>query len=61
MSQTHDQQRFTISEVVADWHEPTYTTSSTTTCIQLGRSLAFIARFTSQTFLSVTRTRANQG
>jgi len=23
MSQTRDQQRFTISEVVADWHEPT--------------------------------------
>ena len=22
MSQTHDQQRFTISEVAADWHEP---------------------------------------
>ena len=21
MSQTHDQQRFTISEVAADWHE----------------------------------------
>jgi len=23
MSQTRDQQRFTISEVAADWHEPT--------------------------------------
>jgi len=22
MSQTHDQQRFTISEVAVDWHEP---------------------------------------
>ena len=22
MSRTHDQQRFTISEVAADWHEP---------------------------------------
>jgi len=22
MSQPHDQQRFTISEVAADWHEP---------------------------------------
>ena len=22
MSQTRDQQRFTISEVAADWHEP---------------------------------------
>ena len=22
MSQTHDQQRFTISEVADDWHEP---------------------------------------
>ena len=22
VSQTHDQQRFTISEVAADWHEP---------------------------------------
>jgi len=22
MSQTHDQQRFTISEVAADWHDP---------------------------------------
>jgi len=24
MSQTHDQQRFTISEVAADWHEVPY-------------------------------------
>jgi len=28
MSQTRDQQRFTISEVAADWHEPICTDST---------------------------------
>ena len=30
MSQTRDQQRFTTSEVAADWHEPMSTTIVTT-------------------------------
>jgi len=29
MSQTRDQQRFTISEIAADWHEPMVPQSTT--------------------------------
>ena len=34
MSQTRDQQRFTISEVAADWHEPMVSQSIMFICTQ---------------------------
>ena len=41
MSQTRDQQRFTISEVAADWHEPG--SSSYFTENAVGRTICYFA------------------